>query len=412
MATASGSGSSPQEGKRRTYRVLMIAPSSFFADTGCHVRILEEARVLQDMGNRVTICAYHKGDDVDGLTVHRTLSIPWRRGYEVGSSRHKMAFDVLLSLKSLQVSLRDRPDVIHAHLHEGALIGGILGRLRGVPLVFDFQGSLTGEMVDHGFLNPRGPIYRLVRRLEELIDRLPAATIVSSDHARRLLQNDFQCASSRVDVIPDCVNAEFFHPSLRYHPGDALRQRLGIPPDKRVVVYLGLLAEYQGIGLLLEAMRILANQMPNVHLLLMGWPGVDVYTRRAEELGLADRVTLTGRVPYGEAPRYLALGEVAVNSKISETEGSGKLLNYMAMGLPTVAFDTPVNREYLRDFGVYASPGNVPALARAIASLLEGRDRSEELGRRLRARAVECYSWKRAGERVMDVYDNVVGQAS
>jgi glycosyltransferase involved in cell wall biosynthesis len=389
----------------------MIAPTSFFADTGCHVRILEEARVLQDMGNEVEICAYHKGDDVEGLTVHRTLSIPWRRGYEVGSSRHKMAFDVLLSLKSLQVSLQQRFDVIHAHLHEGALIGGVLSRLRRVPLVFDFQGSLTGEMVDHGFLNPKGLIYGPMRRMEELIDRLPAATIVSSDHAQELLRNDFGCDTSRIEVIPDCVNSDSFHPSLRLHPDAGLRQRLGIPPDRRIVVYLGLLVQYQGIGLLLEAMRILADRMPNVHLLLMGWPGVDVYTRRVQELGLADRVTLTGRVPYDEAPRYLALGEVAVNSKISETEGSGKLLNYMAMGLPTAAFDTPVNREYLRDLGVYAPAGDVPALAQAIASLMEGRDRGEDLGQRLRARAVECYSWKWAGGRLMDVYDNVIGQA-
>ena len=109
--------------EKRTYRVLMIAPTSFFADYGCHVRILEEARILQKLGHRVTIVTYHNGGPVAGLDICRTLPIPWRADYEVGSSRHKIGFDVLLGLKTLELLTRERFDVIHAHLHEGALIG-------------------------------------------------------------------------------------------------------------------------------------------------------------------------------------------------------------------------------------------------------------------------------------------------
>jgi len=65
----------------------MIAPTSFFADYGCHVRILEEARLLQRLGHQVTICTYHNGRNLPGLDIRRTMSIPWRKGYEVGSSR-------------------------------------------------------------------------------------------------------------------------------------------------------------------------------------------------------------------------------------------------------------------------------------------------------------------------------------
>ena len=71
------------------------------------------------------------------------------------------------------------------------------------------------------------------------------------------------------------------------------------------------------------------------------------------------------------APHHQALGDVAVSTKISATEGSGKLLNYMALALPTVAFDTPVSREYLDKWGVYAERGNPAALAEALGSILE-----------------------------------------
>ncbi len=87
----------------RSYRVLMIAPTSFFADYGCHVRILEETRILQKLGHQVTIATYHNGKDVEGIDIRRTLPIPWRRHYEVGSSRHKLVFDALLGLKTLEL---------------------------------------------------------------------------------------------------------------------------------------------------------------------------------------------------------------------------------------------------------------------------------------------------------------------
>ena len=133
-----------------------------------------------------------------------------------------------------------------------------------------------------------------------------------------------------------------------------LKHELGVPPASKLIVYLGLLAEYQGTGLLLEAMQRIAQERQDVHLLLMGFPDLDFYRQKAEALGIRARVTFTGRVPYEKAPAYLALGDVAVAPKLSMTEGAGKLLNYMAVGLPTVAFDTPVAREYLGTLGALA----------------------------------------------------------
>ena len=87
-------------------------------------------------------------------------------------------------------------------------------------------------------------------------------------------------------------------------------------------------------------------------------------------MGIDDFVTFTGRVPYEQAPVYLALGDVAVAPKLSFTEGSGKLLNYMAVALPTVAFDTPVAREYLGPDGLFAAPGDVESLAQHLCEAL------------------------------------------
>lgn len=389
----------------KKFKVLMIAPTSFFADYGGHVRILEEAFILQKMGHEVTICTYHNGQDVEGLDIERTLSIPWRKEYEVGSSRHKIAFDLLLFFKSLSVALRKRPEIIHAHIHEGALIGYPISLLLRIPLVFDLQGSMTSEMIDHGFLKPDGFFYRPMRQLEKIIDRLPGIIMTSSRHAMNILCHEFGCDSRRIHIIPDCVNAEFFRPPNEEKDKALLRSHLGIPASHRVVVYLGLLAEWQGIELLLEGIARLRENLLDTHFLIMGFPNVEYYQMRAQHLGIEDQVVFTGKIPYREAPRYLALGDVAVAPKISATEGCGKLLNYMAMALPTVAFDTPVSREYLGDGGVYAEPGNPVAFAEAIRSVLSDKERALELGRQLRERAVKHYSWEKAGKEIVEIYN-------
>jgi glycosyltransferase involved in cell wall biosynthesis len=390
----------------------MIAPTSFFGDYGCHVRILEEAQVLQQMGQKVTIVTYHRGRDVDGLDIRRTLPIPWRINYEVGSSRHKVGFDALLALTTARAMMGERPDVIHAHLHEGALIGYAASRLWGVPLVFDFQGSLTGEMIDHHFLQRSGFFYDPLYRLEGFLDRHADAVVTSSHHATQLLQSEFHCPAAKVETVPDCVNTDWLAPRPRDDSFYADRAALGLPPDAPVIVYLGLLAEYQGLPQLLEAARILRQTHPTAYFLIMGYPAVDVYRHKAYEMGIGDRVVFSGRVPYSEAPRRLGLGDIAAAPKLSTTEGCGKILNYMAMALPTVAFDTPVSCEYLGPYGVYAQERSGEALAAALSRLLDMPDRGAAIGQRLRERVVRQYPWSRAGAVITAVYDRVLRRSS
>ncbi|RIK53908.1 MAG: glycosyltransferase family 1 protein [Chloroflexi bacterium] len=396
----------------------MIAPTSFFADYGCHVRILEEARTLQKLGHQVTIVTYHNGNDVPGLDIRRTLPVPWRGDYEVGSSRHKIGLDALLGVKTLGLLARQRFDVIHAHLHEGALIGLVLGKLFRIPVVFDFQGSLTEEMIDHHFLRRESLFYPPLRRLERWIDRTPPVVFTSSAHAERILVEQFGCPPAHVRVLPDCVNGDSFRPAAGYAPQElaALRAQLGIAEGRKLIVYLGLLAEYQGTGLLLQAMQRILAHHPDVSLLLMGFPGVQLYAGQAQALGIQHAVTFTGRVPYQEAPRYLALGDVAVAPKLSLTEGAGKLLNYMAVALPTVAFDTPVAREYLGLDGLLAVRGDVDSLAQQLTAALfptgENAQAVRELGLRLRRRALQHFGWDQAGQTIVAAYGELLARAA
>jgi glycosyltransferase involved in cell wall biosynthesis len=391
------------------YHILMIAPTSFFGDYGCHVRILEETRVLQRRGHRLTIATYYKGRDLPELDVVRTRPTPWHADYEVGSSRHKIVFDALLLWTALKTVRRLKPDIIHAHLHEGALIGRAVSAATGAPLIFDYQGSLTAEMLDHHFVRPGGKREWFWRTIERTIDRLPRAIITSSQHSARLLKARLGAQADRVVALPDCVNTTEFRARAPHDQAEvaAIKDRLGIPQDRIVSLYLGLLADYQGAAHIVEAAQRVIAARSDAHFLVMGYPGFDKYRAYAAQLGVGDHFTFTGRVPYEQAPLYLRVGDIALAPKLSLTEGAGKILNYMAAGLPTVAFDTPVAREYMAHSGVYAARGDARSLADRILELMAAPDQRQAVGAALRARAASRFSWERAAQTVEAVYDAV-----
>lgn len=176
---------------------------------------------------------------------------------------------------------------------------------------------------------------------------------------------------------------------------------------KKVVVFVGTLTEYQGIDLLLEAIPLVVRHVPELKFVIIGYPNEEFYWQQARVLGVDRWTHFTGKIPYEQVPRYLALADVAVSPKMSTTEANLKLFTYIAMGLPTVVFDNPVNREILGDIGVYAKPGDVESLADALVRVLRDREWAGQLGSKLRQKAAEEYSWLGVGRRLSEIYNSV-----
>ncbi len=389
-------------------RVLMVAPTPYFLDRGCHVQIYEVARSQQLNGNDVAIVTYHLGRDVGAIPTYRIPPIPWYRKQSAGPSWHKLYLDVLLMARTLQVARRYRPHIIHAHLHEGAAIALPIARLLGVPLVLDLQGSLVGELVNHGFVQQQGALFHGFRAIErQIIARVDG--ILMWSYVSEALQRMFDFDPAKVFPVDYGVDLERFRPYPRDQLAD-LYTRLGIPRERLLVVYLGVLSDYQGVDLLLEAIPDIVRACPDAHFLLMGYPNEEHYRSRARALGIADHVTLPGRIDYARAARYLSLGDVAVSAKLTPMEGNGKLLNYMACGLPTVAFDLPGNLTTLADAGVYAPTGDGAALATQIIALLRDPARRRDLGRRAHLRAEQRFSWRSIGVTINQMYDTLLAR--
>src|SRR3989304_5057731 len=92
-------------------RVLMIAPTPFFADRGCHVRILEEVRALRRLGVETTGVTYHLDRALPDVRVERIPRVPWVKRLGVGPSPHKLYLDLLLLLKAREGGRRLQPHV-------------------------------------------------------------------------------------------------------------------------------------------------------------------------------------------------------------------------------------------------------------------------------------------------------------
>ena len=387
----------------RRLRILMIAPTPYFSDRGCHVRIFEEAKALMARGHQVRIVTYHLGRDLEPVPVDRTLPLPWYRKREAGPSWHKPYLDLVLFCKALGVARRFKPDLIHAHLHEGALVGWLVARLRRIPLLFDYQGSLSGESLNHGFFGANTLLHRLFCSIENRINRLADLIITSSTPGRQELTGLWRLPQEWVAALPDGVDTTVFRPYSR----SEARQLLGIADEIPVIVYLGLLNQYQGVDLLLQAAKQLIHQGRIFHLVIMGYPEQQ-YRQLADQLNIASFVTFTGMIDYARAPQMLAAGDLAVSPKVSDTEANGKLLNYMACGLPVVAFDTPVNRELLGDDGIYAVFGDTVDLVNCIAHALADREQLRQQGRRLRSRAVEQLGWDARVQELEAIYQRLL----
>lgn len=387
---------------RKNKTVLHVVPTPFFADRGCHMRILGEIRALERAGWKVVMTTYHLGKDTAGLDIRRIIPIPWYRKLEAGPSWHKLYLDFLLFILTLWTCLRERPALIHGHLHEGAFIGGLVKYLTfgTVPVVFDVQGSLTGELETFGFFKGKSALRKVFWTTEKMICAMADFFVCSSDSNSDFIRNVLGKPAGKVRTVVDGVHTDFFQVS----GVEELRKELGLEEEGKIVTFTGALLPGKGIDNLLKAMPLVLQDIPDAFFLIVGYPVEDARAE-VERLGLSGRTLFTGRVDYFELPRYLGLAQVAVDPKEDVAgEASGKIINYMGAGLPVVCFDSLNNRSFLAEGGTFAENGSVESLAEGVVRLLKDPGEGRRLGAMNRRRVDEVFSWDSSIKDVEEAY--------
>jgi glycosyltransferase involved in cell wall biosynthesis len=388
----------------------MIAPTPFFSHRGTHIRILEEARSLERLGHSITIATYHNGDDIeqyidtqiDVRRIRRWLF--WYRKTEAGPNWQKILLNILLIKKVFSLVRSEEPDIIHAHLHEGVLIGRFVQWFffwKELRLVADFHGSLVGEMRSHGYLGvpPLGTIFRA---LERWINGMGDSAIVSGEENIEVISAARRDHSAH--HICDGVNiAEYDHE----YDKALLRKKYDVPQEAFVVVYTGALIANKGISHILEAIPFVIKDHKDIHFVIGGYPDEHI---RADIVrrGLESYVTIISPLNYFALAEVNMLADVAIDPKSAAVrQASGKLLQYMAAHVGIICLDRPTNHKYLGSESAQFLPAiDAHALTRAIKQFYD--DRMYLCGCADHARQdVEKFSWHDIGKKIENIYTNI-----
>lgn len=382
----------------------MIAPTPFFADRGCHTQIYREITGLQNSGHEVVLCTYGLGRDMPGIRTIRTANFPWYKKLSAGPSYTKVLLLPLLTVTSFKAIISFKPDIVHAHLHEGAIIAKICSLFfRSHKYIFEFQGSLQKETLNHNFVKESSIFYKFLGWLESKILSWQY-TVVGSPVMFEEVKSMKGIHPDRVANIGYSVNTERF--TLYDYPKE-LADSLGIKDIRDTVLYMGLLEEYQGIDIMFKAFRIVSQKRPRTQFVIIGYPNIDKYKRICESYGISEHVVFLGKIDYNEIPLYLSLAKIAAAPKISVTEGDGKLYDYMAMGMAIVAFDRNVSRSIMGNCGIYAEFASAESLAEKIIWLLDNPQEIQRYGLLARERAVIHHSSKAMIARLENIYQHL-----
>ncbi len=346
-------------------KILVIFPNPFFADRGSCIRTYGQVKYLQKIGNEIVILSYPAGREIEDFNIKRIIKLPGYSEDRIGASFSRLYLDLFLLLKSIYYNLKYKPDIIHGHLHEGAIIGIISSLFRKTTVFLDAEGSLSGELRDRAGIKNKlllKIIYLVERWINLTVDCIVVSSpIIADDMNKRLLID-----MNSINIVPDGINID--NEIVKNYE---LLEKIGISKHKRIIVYAGVLDPFYGIDCLLESAKIVISKLQNIHFLIIGYPNVEKYVEMSKNLGISEYFSFVGKIKYEQILKYLSLGEIAVAPKLKGTEGTLKLSHYMVAGLPVVAFDTISSKEILGEYGIYANSSGSPIdLANAILSAL------------------------------------------
>jgi glycosyltransferase involved in cell wall biosynthesis len=366
---------------------------------GIHIREMIDA--FKANGHEVVVRAMAhsevRGSGHEGIWKRLKTMLPGGL-FEVAA----VAYNVVDYVAFSRALREHRPDFVYKR-HALSDFGAILAaRHRRIPVVLEVNRLYSSDQ--HARFE-RVRLRGLCRFCERLaINGASVVAAVSTPLAGfvRALAKD----PEKVMVLPNGANPVLFQPQADVRV--TVRQELGWS-DAVVVGWAGILREWHGVDLLLQAVA----RVPDLKLLIVG-DGPDRARLESviRRLELDDRVRFTGRVSHDEVVRYIGAVDIAVSSADRTGYASPmKLLEYMAMERPTVA-PRSRNIEDLIDDGVDGilfEPDNEQALATAFRRLAADESLRLRLGCQARLKVTRFRNWKRNAEIVVRAVTNGVG---
>ena len=282
-------------------------------------------------------------------------------------------------------------------------------KLFGKRFVFD-QHDLSPEVYASRFDNPSPILFRMLLLLER-------ATYKVADHVIATNESYRETAIVRGGVPPGRVTI------VRNGP-DPERFKRGSPVadwrrgKRYLCAYLGMMGPQDGVDLAVRAAATIQNAgRDDVQFVFMG--GGDSFkavVALADELGIAESVTFTGRVGDATIIDVLSTADVGLCpdplNPLNDLSTMMKTMEYMAFDLPVVAFDLKETKVSAGPAAVYVRPNDVEEYAQAILRLLDDQERRASMGRAGRQRVEATLAWNHQAPKYVAVYDSLTSGKS
>jgi glycosyltransferase involved in cell wall biosynthesis len=377
-------------------------------------RVWLECQALIEAGYRVAVvCPKGKGDPayqvIDGVELHKYR--PYAPGGSKVSFIAEYAYSFLATAwAALKARRSGRFDVIQACNPPDVFwpLAMAFRAVEGTRFVFDHH-DLCPELFQSRF--PTGPKlpYKGLLALERRTHQAADHVISTNDSYREI-------AMTRGGKRPEDVTVVRTGPDLRRlqsgEPDAELRRG-----RRFMVAYIGVMGPQDGVDIVVRAADIVVNQLgrDDIAFTLIGSGDCfDDLVALRDELGLAGHVEFTGRAPDELVMRIMSTAQAGLSpdpkNPLNDVSTMNKTMEYMAFGLPVVAFDLRETRVSAGDAAVYVQPNDERQYAEAIVALLDDEPRCAVMGKLARERVEQELAWSYQESAYLGVYKRVLAE--
>ena len=380
-------------------RICFVSRRFFPAISGMSVYALNLLGELVAAGHDVTMISQYRGDSL-GRRVYGggpPPSVPGVRviGLEQLGEQDGGDFetDVRRLTETVVAEHRRAPfDVLHAQYgYPCGWATMLASRQIGVPNVVSIQGG------DGHWVGSCCEAHRLA--MQRVLDHA-GAVLIGCDSFAREVADRLGTAPGRFTIVPGAVDVRRFTPVAGGH---------AVP----VLLYHGRVDARKGILDLLDAAAVLAEDGLAFRLVISGiGPDFEAASTRIAALGLQNHAHMAGYVDYADVPSVYAQADIFVSPTYAEGF-SNTILEAMASGLAVVSCRAVGVMDCIEDGrnGLLTEPGDVPALATSLRSVLNDSALRDRLAQTGLADCRRLYSWQAVGRQIMGVYSRVAGSA-
>lgn len=376
--------------------VLLLAPQPFYTERGTPIAVRLLAEILCSAGYRVDLLTFHEGEDVSipGLRIERIPKPPFVKNVPVGFSFKKLSCDLLLAVKLYQLLWKRRYDFIHAV--EESVFPVLLTKLFiNTPIIYDMDSSMADQMIE------KWPLLRYAGKVlygfEKLAARVPDAVFAVCDDLAEKIKR--YAPEQTVYVIEDTSPS----PTTAPHGYDKLRTLLDI--KGKLVLYVGNLEHYQGVGLMIQGFAE-AREALDLDLVIIGGPSgqSQSYRQMARDLGIVDRTHLLGTRPVDHLSAYLEQADILVSPRLKGANTPMKVFSYLAAGKPILATNIRSHTQVLNASSAFLVDPTPAAMARGFIRLSQDPALCSQLGSAAYELSQQRYSQAAFRKKVLDSY--------